>query len=251
MAFKKLTNDHSTAEAASVAVDLGMSDAKLGSILRALLGKLAGTQVVTVVPEKDSQPAVEAVKAAVRAGEISQQRAQRFINGLSPLGADVSSQLQIGNFEAKIRPLAEIDSSEALPLDDLDRAIAAAEERGKVAVAAMADTEEMLSTAEIAERIEISRQAVAKRRDYGQILALKAGPKSLRYPDWQILPTGQVVEGIQEILQRLDGDGWAAYRMLKEIAPDGSDRPLYELLRDGDTETVLAHIDGILGGAGT
>ena len=135
--------------------------------------------------------------------------------------------------------------------DDLDRAILAAEERGKAVVSTLAASEEMLSTAEVAERIEISRQAVGKRRNNGQILALKAGPNALRYPHWQILSTGEVVAGIEDVLRRFDGDAWAAYRLLKEMVPDGSDRHFYELLRDGDTATVLAHIDGNLEGAVT
>ena len=81
--------------------------------------------------------------------------------------------------------------------------------------------------------------------------ALKAGPNALRYPHWQILSTGEVVAGIEDVLRRFDGDAWAAYRLLKEMVPDGSDRHFYELLRDGDTATVLAHIDGNLEGAVT
>lgn len=254
---KEMMSNRSAANAAGIPVDLGMSDAKLGSIFRGLLGKLAKSQAVTVVPQDGSHPVSDAVQAAARSGKISRQTAAHIKSGRASLGQSVSMRLRLGGFEARITSNPEpSDLTDTRAADDhigdaLDQAILAAETRGLVAAKSLLDSEEMLSTVEVAERVGISRQAVAKRRDSGTILALKAGPKSLKYPDWQILPTGEVVPGIEEILRRLDGDTWTAYRFLKETAPDGTDRPLYDLLREGDVGTVLAHIEGALGGAGT
>ncbi|MEO1140145.1 MAG: hypothetical protein AAFW87_11885 [Pseudomonadota bacterium] len=254
---KEMMSDRLAVNAASVPVDLGMSDAKLGSIFRGLLAKLAKSQAVTVVPQEGSLPVSDDVQAAAHAGKISRQMAAHIKSGRRSPGQSVSVRLRMAGFEARITSQPEpSDLTDASIADDftgdaLDQAVLAAEARGQVAAKLHLDSEEMLVTADVAARVGISRQAVAKRRDSGTILALKAGPKALKYPDWQILPTGEVVPGIEDVLRRLEGDAWTAYRLLKETAPDGSDRPLYELLRDGDTETVLAHIDGILGGAGT
>ena len=257
MPDKELMPNRAAASAASVPVNLGMSDATLGAIFRDLLGKLAKSQTVTVVPQEGHQPVSDALEAAARSGQISRNTAAHIRNGHSSIGPSISTRLRLGGFEARITSqldpgdLTDSTAADALIGDELDQAIRAAEARGTAAAKSILDYAEMLSTAEIAERVGISRQAVAKRRDAGTVLALKAGPKALKYPDWQILPTGEVAPGIEDVLLRLEGDVWTAYRLLKETAPDVTDRPLYELLRAGDVETVLAYIDGVLGGAGT
>jgi transcriptional regulator with XRE-family HTH domain len=257
MPDKELMQHRSAASDASVPLDLGMSDATLGAIFRDLLGKLAKSQTVTVVPKDGHQPVSDALEEAARSGTISRSMASHIKNGRRPLGPSVSMRLRIGGFEARITSqhepdhTTENDAPNAPFGDELEQAIRAAEARGTEVAKSIFDDAEMLSTAEIAEHIGISRQAVAKRRDAGTILALKAGPKALKYPAWQILPTGEVAPRIEDVLRRLEGDVWTAYRLLKEIAPDGTGRPLFELLRAGDVETVLAHIDGVLEGAST
>ena len=271
MSSKRSSVDPSGQSAATVAADRNVSDAMLGATIRGLLGRPDSGEMIIV----RSNP----IRGSAKEHDVSGQRARSGVvqhvtrasatggskfptddqhaesvtvvnHAGNPKSAKGYDELVVRNVGGVIEVTTVSDHAKS-PGDDLDRALLAAEERGNAAAAALADTEEMLSTAEVAERVEITRQAVAKRRASGKLLVLKAGPKALRYPDWQILPTGQVVEGIQDVLQRFDGDAWAAYRALKEIAPDGTDRPLYELLGEGDLETVLAHIDGILGGAGT
>ena len=242
MSSKKLATEQTTSDVYCISVDLDMSNAKLGATLRGLLDKLKPTEVVTVVPEPGTQSGKHRHGVMYRHQNISMTDIYDFPLDLKNLSS-----------RNKVDAVIELDGQKEDMSDgnELDRAILAAEERGKAAVSTLVDSEEMLSTAEVAKRIEISRQAVGKRRNNGQILALKAGPKSLKYPHWQILPTGELVAGIEDVLRRFDGDAWAAYRLLKEMVPDGSARPFYELLRDGDTATVLAHIDGNLGGAVT
>ena len=271
MSSKRSSIDPSGQSEATMAADRNVSDAMLGATIRALLGRPDSGEVIIVRPDP--------IRGSANEHNVSGKRARTgVVQHVTRASATGGSKFQTDDQHAKsvtvvnhagnpksakgydelvvrsvggVIEVTTVSDHTKSPIDDLDRALLAAEERGNAAVAALAETEEMLSTAEVAERVEITRQAVAKRRSSGKLMALKAGPKALRYPDWQILPTGQVVDGIQDVLQRFDGDAWAAYRALKEIAPDGTDRPLYELLREGDLETVLAQIDGILGGAGT
>ena len=242
MSSKKLAAELAAPGAHAISVDLDMSNAKLGATLRRLLGKLKPTEVITVVPERSDQSGKRWQGVMYRHKNIPMTEIYAYPPDLKNLSIRNMVDVVIDSDGQK---------EDTSGRDDLDRAILAAEERGKAVVSTLAASEEMLSTAEVAERIEISRQAVGKRRNNGQILALKAGPNALRYPHWQILSTGEVVAGIEDVLRRFDGDAWAAYRLLKEMVPDGSDRHFYELLRDGDTATVLAHIDGNLEGAVT
>ena len=242
MSSKKLATEQTASDIYGISVDLNMSNAKLGATLRGLLEKLKPPEVVTIVPE----PGPKSGKHWYGVMYRRQNHPMTDVFDYPP---------ELKNLSSKNMMDSVIDwggQKEDMSVgNELDLAILAAEERGKAAVSTLVDSEKMLSTTEVAERIEISRQAVGKRRNNGQILALKAGPKILRYPHWQILPTGEVVAGIKDVLRRFDGDAWAAYRFLKEMVPDGSDQPFYELLRDGDIATVLAHIDGNLGGAVT
>lgn len=289
MAPKKDSSNPTPQSAAGVSVDLGMTDAALGATIRGILGKLAATEVVTVVPERGHKSGkhrrgvktfgakgqmLDVTKADVQGaphprnlqlGDLvvhgpkmaKKQGKPRGVKGPTHSTDGVKITEPVSHFRVAVKQMQQAGEvlSALQPADSgndvLDRAILAAEKRGSTAAAALLASDEMLSTTEVAKRVGISRQAVAKRRDSGTILALKAGPKSLKYPDWQILPTGEVVPGIEEVLRRLDGDTWTAYRFLKEIAPDGTDRPLYGLLREGDVDTVLAHIEGVLGGAGS
>lgn len=260
MSFKKASADQAAQDGTRVSVDLEMSDAKLGATLRGLLGKLEGNTVVAVVPERGRGKgkrkrgvAYKGIKAghgpvtmAVVEASASDSRNLKLDDLVVSIDTPVKSR---SKHQKRFTEAYSVSPSQKG--DDLDHAILAAEKRGQVAAASIVDSDDMLSTAEVAERIGISRQAVTKRRNNGQILSLKAGPKALKYPDWQILPTGEVVSGIEDVLARFDGDTWTAFRTLKEIAPDGSGRPLHALLRDGDVAFVLAYIDGILGGAVT
>ncbi|WP_282053266.1 hypothetical protein [Phaeobacter inhibens] len=264
MSDKKASNSHSSPDGAHISVDLDMSDAALGATLRGVLGNLSATEFVTLSPDagretvkrmrqmeavrrhrrkKATNKTVAAPTEGVVASAIAKQREKAF-EKLRHYTVSVMDFIEAG--AETLASTADVPSG-----DPLDQAIQAADARGRISAMSLLENDEMLTTADIVERVGISRQAVAKRRDNGTILALKAGPKALKYPDWQILPTGQVAPGIEDVLALVDGDAWTAYRFLIEAAPDGTDRPLYQLLREGDIDTVLAHIDGVLGGAGT
>ena len=252
-------------------VDLSVSDAALGATLRGILENLGEGEVAAVGPDltytgsrKGANRAKSGPFAPIDPGKIKQRLDDmmnievRSENGQTVFvaGGARGATRRRGKQRLKLVKLVEVqDRSTTVQhptdADPLDVAMAKAQARGSHAATSILSSDEMVTTTELTDLIGISRQAVGKRRAAGQLLALKGGPKALKYPRWQILPTGEVIPGLKEVLQRVDGDTWTAYRLLKEAVPDGTDRPLYELLRSGDVETVLAHIDGVLGGAGT
>jgi biotin operon repressor len=61
---------------------------------------------------------------------------------------------------------------------------------------------ETLSSEAIAKLLEISRQAVDKRRRNGKLLAFSQGRRGYAYPSWQI-ENGQVILGLDEVIRSL------------------------------------------------
>jgi len=96
-----------------------------------------------------------------------------------------------------------------------------------------------LSAAEIAEVLGITRQAVDKRRNAGQLLALEAAKRGYLYPAWQLGDRG-LLEGFPEVLAVLAAPPWAAARFfLSGNHRLGGRRPI-DVLRKGHVEAVLA-----------
>lgn len=127
---------------------------------------------------------------------------------------------------------------------DFDREknpLALARLRGQQARLALLSSEGgILSAAQVAELLNISRQAVNKRRQTGQLLALPVGRRRFAYPAWQ-LAAGETLPGLEAVLERLaDHDPWMQGRFfLMANQRLGDRRPLDEL-RQGNVEAVIA-----------
>lgn len=108
-----------------------------------------------------------------------------------------------------------------------------------------------ITTAQVAELLGVSRQAVGERERKGQLLGEMEGGH-LRFPLWQFDPAGSggVVEGLPQVLRALDEGGpvpplgkmsW----LQKKNCSLGGDAPL-EALRQGRLAEVLAAARGAL-----
>ena len=91
----------------------------------------------------------------------------------------------------------------------------------------------------VARRLRISRQAVNKRRDLGQLLAAEIGRRGYFYPVWQFDERG-TLPGFPEALRALgDAPPWAAIRFFLAGSDRlGGKRPL-DALRKGELPRVL------------
>lgn len=101
---------------------------------------------------------------------------------------------------------------------DLERAVAAALERGRLQAARILDDEDMLSAAEFAKRLGITRQAVNDKRRKGQLLGLEGARRGFRYPVWQLDAEGRPRAELALLHEQLGGP-WAVYRFL--VQPHG------------------------------
>jgi biotin operon repressor len=96
-----------------------------------------------------------------------------------------------------------------------------------------------LSSAEVAQMLGISRQAVDQRRLKGKLLAVSLGRRGYRYPHWQF-QDGHTLPGMERVLAALqDADAWTQLMFL--MTGDlrlGGQTPL-ECLQRGDIEAVV------------
>lgn len=118
--------------------------------------------------------------------------------------------------------------------------LAGARARGVVAQREMLAVEgPPLRVSEVADRLDISRQAVDKRRQAGKLLAVSLGSRSHLYPRWQFSETG-FLPGLEEVLQALDEHPpWARLRFFVSGNHRlGGERPL-DTLRRGHLQRVI------------
>lgn len=108
------------------------------------------------------------------------------------------------------------------------------------------DTAEMLAdaltSAELADRMQVTRQAINQRRTRGQLLGFRRGREYL-YPRWQLGEDGVPFAGLAPVLEALgEGTPEAHARFLLSPHPGlGSDTPISRI-RAGRTAEVLAAI---------
>jgi hypothetical protein len=97
----------------------------------------------------------------------------------------------------------------------------------------------VLSVRQVADHLNLSRQAVDERRKKGKLIGLRTGGRSYAYPAWQLSQQG-VLPGLERTLGALRGwDPWTqAAFMLNPNARLWGNAPLQEL-RAGNVDEVL------------
>lgn len=116
--------------------------------------------------------------------------------------------------------------------------------RGLEARQQIAETEGgSLSSDETARLLEISKTAVLKRLEAGRLLAWREERlQAARFPRWQFNGHGQVLAGLEEVLEILHGDprldAWGKILFFLQTKTSlGNKRPL-DVLREGRLEEV-------------
>jgi hypothetical protein len=98
-----------------------------------------------------------------------------------------------------------------------------------------------LTASDVTKLLDISRQAVDKRRKAGQLLAVELPKRGLLYPAWQFSETGALLPGLVVVLAALrEHDPWAQARFFVTSSDRLNDKRPLDLLRDGDVAPVLA-----------
>jgi hypothetical protein len=96
----------------------------------------------------------------------------------------------------------------------------------------------MLSTAEVADRLQTTKHELTRQLRAGQLLGLEAATNRVHFPEWQFEP--EVRGRMAAILAALSHlDSWGHYMFFTRNEPLlGGDTPL-DALRSGDFDEVL------------
>lgn len=160
----------------------------------------------------------------------------------------VLRQLETGHVHITI---AHAGRQPTIVLLDIEGAIAAenedalerAEARATATKVELLRRPDMLTGAQLAERLGLTRATVDKRRIEGKLLALDFGTKrGFRYPAWQsdLVQDTDARASFERVLGSLAEEGaWSRYRFFTQVAPALGGLSPIEALRAGRREEVL------------
>jgi hypothetical protein len=106
-------------------------------------------------------------------------------------------------------------------------------------IAAAVDMPVTLSSDEVAERLNTTRESVDKLRKDGRLLAIDSARHGIRYPIEQIGPNHAPLPGLAEVLQAFAGDAWAAWRFLAGNLNELEGVTGFNALRSGRVEELM------------
>lgn len=143
-------------------------------------------------------------------------------------------------------PTANADPDDA---DDLDAALAAARERGRLRVAEILAGDEMLSADAFAEMLGVSRVTVNAKRQRHEVLAVDGARRGFRFPAWQVDENGKPFAAIPQLFEKLGDSPWTVYRFLVQRHPELEGATGVDALRQGRGEDVLETAESLAAGA--
>jgi DNA-binding transcriptional regulator YiaG len=151
----------------------------------------------------------------------------------------------------KIIPIEETATADVVAAStigsgaDLERALAAARERGRIRIAEIMNSPEMLTADDFAARLGTTRATVNTWRQKHQVLGLEGAKRGFRFPTWQIGEDGKPFAVLPELFERLGGVPWAVYRFLIQHHPELDGLTAQEALRRGRDKDVLETAENV------
>lgn len=125
------------------------------------------------------------------------------------------------------------------PTPEVAQAMKRAQERGKHVVAEILSQPDMLSSDEMKELMDVSRQTVNDQRRAGRLLGLQGAKRQFRYPRWQIGNDGRPFAEIKDLYSIL-GSPWPVYRFLTQKHSELGGVSGIDALREGRGEEAIA-----------
>ena len=194
----------------------------------------------------------EGVWDSVKKGEA--QALKRLANLVSAAGEDTDDKrlgwrLIIRMDPERRIPKFEIEDAGPGPAcaDNLQAALAEARERGVSRAIETLSGREMLSAADFAKFIGVSREAVRTKHQRNEVLGLKGAKRGLRFPKWQVTSDGGLLPGLPQIFDVLGGDSWTVYRFLTQHHPELEGDTALSALQRGKVDKVLAAAESTAG----
>jgi len=184
------------------------------------------------VPRTESNPTVFKKTSPIR--HIFFQRSMRAIEELQLLDEKTLAEAVQAPTDYSVL-LSVLNTEEALASIRTHDPLAGARLRGLEAKRKLVEAEGgALSTAQIAKALQITRQAVDKRRKERKLLGVEVGKKGFRYPAWQIgLPH------VEKVLEALgDRDSWEQIAFFLNPSALLGDRTPLEILQEGKHDII-------------
>ena len=110
------------------------------------------------------------------------------------------------------------------------------------------DLAKTLSSDEIAEKLNATRETINAWRKSGKLLGVEGAKRGVRYPLDQ-LGANYAPLPIEDIIRELNGDHWAAWRFLAGPIHELGGRTGFELLRAGKLKELMSVLEGRAYGA--
>lgn len=209
-------------------------DSKSGQFTVALPSK----SVQALNPRKSDVRAIMEVLSDRISESRKSGRATGFFVEVNPKG-----QPRVKADRPQVKPEASGDDN------DLQSALAAARERGRLRAAEILNGEEMLPAEAFAELLGVSRVTINTKRQRHEVLALDGAKRGFRFPAWQVDENGKPFAAIPQLFERLGDSPWTVYRFLVQHHPELEGRTALELLRRGRAEEVLEAAESVASGA--
>jgi hypothetical protein len=130
---------------------------------------------------------------------------------------------------------------------ELEKALAAARDRGRIRAAEILSAEDMLGAEDFAELLGTTRVTVNTKRQNGQVLGLDGAKRGFRFPVWQLNAEGKPYPELASLSDSL-GTPWAVYRFLVQSQGALGGLTGREALEQGRGPDVLAAAEGMARG---
>ena len=135
-------------------------------------------------------------------------RAVRMTVDVEPKGALKIREIDAGSD-------GSVNESAPVVVDaNLERALAAARERGQRRVAEILSDPDMLSAENLARVLGTTRATINAKRQSRQLLGLEGATRGFRFPSWQICEDGKPFALLPALFERFGDSPWAVYRFL-------------------------------------
>jgi hypothetical protein len=135
------------------------------------------------------------------------------------------------------------------PEQTLERSLKAARVRGEAVKDQLLADPEMLSTAQMAERLGMSEEGIRLKRKRHEVLGLEFARRGIRYPSWQLLENRQLLRDLPRLFSILGDSPWAVYRFLLQRHPELGGARAVDALKRGRLNGVLAAAENTASGA--
>lgn len=118
-------------------------------------------------------------------------------------------------------------------------AMAQARARGALRVAEILAGPDMLTGADFARLIGVSREAVRQMRLRHAVLGLEGARRGVRYPAWQVGADGALLPGLARLYDTLQCSDWGIYQFLIREHPVLDGAPPRDILARGEVDAVI------------